>query len=117
MDHLEPPDKGTALQRPYSPLEPPGSLADKGGDVLGGLLASDVFGVINDPDTFAQRAEAQANIRILGQALLVPPANALEQVMTKVSGKPVEYGSAVRAAQEVFARREQKPASLAGIAR
>jgi len=80
LDHLEPPDKGTTLQRPYSPLEPPGSLADKGGDVLGGLLASDVFGVINDPDTFAQRAEAQANIRILGQALLVPPANALEQV-------------------------------------
>jgi aspartate aminotransferase-like enzyme len=42
---------------------------------------------------------------------------ALEQVTAKVSGKPVEYGSAVRAAQEVFARREQKPASLAGTAR
>ena len=42
---------------------------------------------------------------------------ALEQVMAKVTGNPVEYGAAVRAAQEVFARREQKIASQAGTAR
>src|SRR5438067_7957579 len=35
---------------------------------------------------------------------------ALEHVMAKVTGKPVQYGSAVRAAQEVFARRERKTA-------
>src|SRR5947208_13754839 len=35
---------------------------------------------------------------------------ALEQVMASVTGKPVQYGSAVRAAQEVFARRERKTA-------
>jgi len=40
---------------------------------------------------------------------------ALEQVMAKVTGKPVQYGSAVRAAQEVFAHREQT--ILAGTAR
>jgi len=40
---------------------------------------------------------------------------ALEQVMAKVTGKPVEYGSGVRAAQEVFAHREQT--ILAGTAR
>jgi aspartate aminotransferase-like enzyme len=29
---------------------------------------------------------------------------ALEQVITSVTGKPVQYGSSVRAAQEVYAR-------------
>ncbi len=29
---------------------------------------------------------------------------ALEQVLASVTGKPVEYGAAVRAAQEVYAR-------------
>ena len=34
---------------------------------------------------------------------------ALEHVLTGVTGKPVEYGTAVRAAQEVYARASEKP--------
>ena len=39
---------------------------------------------------------------------------ALEHVLTTVTGKPVEYGAAVRAAQEVFAR-SREAAELAGV--
>jgi aspartate aminotransferase-like enzyme len=42
---------------------------------------------------------------------------ALEHVVATVTGKAVEYGSAVRAAQEVFAKREQGTPKLAGAAR
>ncbi|HZQ68060.1 MAG TPA: alanine--glyoxylate aminotransferase family protein [Terriglobales bacterium] len=42
---------------------------------------------------------------------------ALEHVMAAVSKKGVEYGAAVAAAQEVFARRELKTATLAGVER
>ena len=42
---------------------------------------------------------------------------ALEHVIATVTGTRVEYGVAVGAAQEVFARREQKVASLAGATR
>jgi len=37
---------------------------------------------------------------------------ALEQVLARVTGRPVEYGAAVRAAQQVYARAigDRKPA-------
>jgi aspartate aminotransferase-like enzyme len=39
---------------------------------------------------------------------------ALEQVLASVSGRPVEYGAAVRAAQEVFARGSSDKRQLVG---
>jgi aspartate aminotransferase-like enzyme len=41
---------------------------------------------------------------------------ALEQVLASVGGKPVQYGAAVRAAQEVYARHNQLRANVAGKA-
>jgi aspartate aminotransferase-like enzyme len=43
---------------------------------------------------------------------------ALEQVLAKVTGKPVEFGVALKAAQEVYARaQQQKVPEVAGAKR
>jgi aspartate aminotransferase-like enzyme len=43
---------------------------------------------------------------------------ALEQVLFKVTGKPVEFGAAVRAAQEIYARaQKEKVPEIAGAKR
>jgi aspartate aminotransferase-like enzyme len=39
---------------------------------------------------------------------------ALEHVLAAVTDKPVEYGVAVRAAQEVFARNQSRKSQLVG---
>jgi len=40
---------------------------------------------------------------------------ALEQVLVRVTGKAVEYGASVRAAQEVYARGLSRPQQLVGV--
>jgi aspartate aminotransferase-like enzyme len=47
----------------------------------------------------------------------VAVAAALEQILAKVGNKPVAFGSAVKAAQEVYAKRMAARPELAGVAR
>src|SRR6266702_619962 len=50
-----------------------------------------MFRVINQPDTFAQHAQTQADVGIFGQAVFVPATNELKKVPVDKDGIPPEW--------------------------
>src|SRR5207244_6725765 len=55
-------------------------LPNKRSDAVWRFFTRDMLGVVDHTDGLTQRAQAQANLGILGEAVLVPATNACKQI-------------------------------------
>src|SRR5437868_4037936 len=71
---------GSFAQHLQEALLPACALPDKRSDAVWRFFTGDMLGVVDHTDGLTQRAQAQANLGILGEAVLVPATNACKQI-------------------------------------
>jgi len=85
---------GPLAERLHEPLVPPGTLPDELTQRRRGLLLGDIPVVVDHPDPLAGAGQAQPDVGVLGQVLLVPSADVLEQLAVEKDRVPSQRGGA-----------------------
>src|SRR6185437_10017210 len=82
---------GSLSQHLQEALVPSGALSDQRTDALRRLFAGHPPRVVDDPDRLAQGAQSQPDVRVLGQAVLIPPTDSLHQVRADENRVPAQW--------------------------